>query len=131
MPKDIYFKFTFLGFLSLKSFVFANSSDASGPTKCILAWDVNAEEDLNGYEIYFSNSYSDFVLFGDMYVEELADSDNPNYHAQFFGGLGQQCPPAARFLAQFVIFYSISASHKCYLLQLLSMKSDQLKDSLL
>jgi hypothetical protein len=77
MGKNIYFKFTFLIFLSLISLVFVNSSDASDPIEFILAWDANAEEDLDGYEIYFSNSYSDFVLLGDVYVEELADPDNP------------------------------------------------------
>ena len=77
MGKNIYFKFTFLVFLSLISLVFVNSSDASDPIEFILAWDANAEEDLDGYEIYFSNSYSDFVLLGEVYVEELADPDNP------------------------------------------------------
>ena len=77
MGKNIYFKFTFLVFLSLISLVFVNSSDASEPIEFILAWDANAEENLDGYEIYFSNSYSDFVLLGDVYVEELADPDNP------------------------------------------------------
>ena len=77
MEKDIYFKFTFLIFLSLISLVFVNSSDASEPIEFILAWDANAEEDIDGYEIYFRNPYSDFVLLGDVYVEELADPDNP------------------------------------------------------
>ena len=57
--------------------MFVNSSDASEPIEFILAWDANAEEDLDGYEIYFSNSISDFILLGDVYVEELADPDNP------------------------------------------------------
>ena len=56
MGKNLYFKFTFLVFLSLISLVFVNSSDASEPIEFILAWDANAEKDLNGYEIYFSNS---------------------------------------------------------------------------
>jgi hypothetical protein len=77
MEKDIYFKFTFLIFLSLISLVFVNSSDASEPIEFMLAWDANAEENIDGYEIYFRNSYSDFVLLGDVYVEELADPDNP------------------------------------------------------
>jgi len=57
--------------------VFVISSDASEPIEFILAWDANAEEDIDGYEIYFRNPYSDFVLLGDVYVEELADPDNP------------------------------------------------------
>jgi len=77
MKKNIYFKFTFLIFLSLISLVLVNPSDASDPIEFILAWDANAEEDLDGYEIYFSNSISDFILLGDVYVEELADPDNP------------------------------------------------------
>ena len=77
MGKNLYFKFTFLVFLSLISLVFVNSSDASEPIEFILAWDANAEEDIDGYEIYFRNPYSDFVLLGDVYVEELADPDNP------------------------------------------------------
>ena len=77
MEKKIYFKFKFLIFLSLISLVFVNSSDASDPIEFILGWDANAEEDLDGYKIYFSNSSFDFVLLGDVYVEELADPDNP------------------------------------------------------
>ena len=56
MGKNIYFKFTFLIFLSLISLLFVNSSDASEPIEFMLAWDANAEEDLDGYEIFQSNS---------------------------------------------------------------------------
>jgi len=55
MGKNIYFKFVFLIFLSLISLLFVNSLDASEPIKFFLAWDANAEEDLDDYEIFQSN----------------------------------------------------------------------------
>lgn len=42
-----------------------------------LAWDANAEEDLDGYEIYYRTSNSDYELLADVYLDELEDPDNP------------------------------------------------------
>lgn len=44
-----------------------------------LAWDANSEEDLDGYEIYAREgvSGSPYKLIGEVYVDELAEPDNP------------------------------------------------------
>jgi hypothetical protein len=65
--------------LLLAVILLANSDPAatSEPIKFILAWDANTEEDLDGYEIYFRNSNSKYELLGDVYVDELSDSDDP------------------------------------------------------
>jgi hypothetical protein len=58
---------------------FVSPTLAVEPIEFKLAWDANQEEDLDGYEIYFREGYpgSDFKLIGDIYVDELADPDNP------------------------------------------------------
>ena len=44
-----------------------------------LAWDPNLEVDLDGYDIYVREGFpgSAYRMIGDVYVEELADPDNP------------------------------------------------------
>ena len=42
-----------------------------------LAWDANTEADLDGYEIYYRTSNSDYELLGDFYLDELTDPADP------------------------------------------------------
>ena len=42
-----------------------------------LTWDANTEGDLEGYEIYYRTSNSDYEFLGDVYLDELTDPDNP------------------------------------------------------
>ena len=66
--------------LTLIAIILLANSDltaTSEPIKFILAWDANTEEDLDGYEIYFRNSNSKYELLGDVYIDELADPDDP------------------------------------------------------
>jgi len=54
-------------------------STALGPTEFILAWDANAEADLDGYEIYFRKEVTGatYTFLAEVYVDELEDPDNP------------------------------------------------------
>ena len=52
---------------------------ASEPTQFILAWDPNAEADLDGYSIYYKDQAENapYLFLGDVYVDELADRAAP------------------------------------------------------
>jgi hypothetical protein len=51
---------------------------AAEPIEFKLAWDANLEADLDGYEIYFKEAgSSEYKLIGDIYMDELADPENP------------------------------------------------------
>jgi hypothetical protein len=54
-------------------------ASAVAQIKFKLAWDPNLEEDLDGYDIYFreGSPHSAYRMIGDVYVDELADPDNP------------------------------------------------------
>lgn len=55
------------------------ASFASQPIEFKIGWDANLEEDLDGYEIFFREGHpgSNYKMIGDVYVDELADPDNP------------------------------------------------------
>ncbi len=55
-------------------------STAFEPAEFILAWDANAEADLDGYEIYFREGVSGatYKFLAEIYVDELEDPDNPS-----------------------------------------------------
>jgi len=70
-------KFTILSIFIILSFVLPASAAAQIEFK--LAWDPNQEIDIDGYDIYFRNGYpgSAYRMIGDVYMDELADPDNP------------------------------------------------------
>lgn len=69
----------FLVFLIAAGFLKPLPAAASETAQFILAWDANAEPDLDGYEIYFRNEFpgSPYIFLRNVYVDELEDPDNP------------------------------------------------------
>jgi len=74
-----HFLLIFLVCLIAVGLVSGSPSTAFGPAEFILAWDANAEADLDGYEIYFREGVSDstYKFLAEVYVDELEDPDNP------------------------------------------------------
>ena len=75
--KNIFSQIIWLVSIVLISLVFTNFAAASEPIEFMLAWDANDEADIDGYEVYYRTPGSDYELIGDVYVDELADPDNP------------------------------------------------------
>ena len=75
--KNIFSQIIWLVSIVLISLVFTNFAAASEPIEFMLAWDANDEVDIDGYEVYYRTPGSDYELIGDVYVDELADPDNP------------------------------------------------------
>ncbi len=75
--KNIFSQIIFLVSIVLISLFFANFAAASEPIEFMLAWDANDEADIDGYEVYYRTPGSDYELLGDVYIDELADPDNP------------------------------------------------------
>jgi len=71
------FKSSILSIFIILCFILPASAVAQIEFK--LAWDPNLEEDLDGYDIYFREGSpgSAYRMIGDVYVDELADPDNP------------------------------------------------------
>jgi len=67
----------FIACFVLPWILFALPMAASETIELILAWDANIEENIDGYEIYYRTAGSDYKFIGDVYVDELADPDNP------------------------------------------------------
>ena len=59
--------------------LFILPASAAAQIEFKLAWDPNAEDDIDGYDIYIRDGYtgSAYKIIGDVYVDELADPDNP------------------------------------------------------
>jgi hypothetical protein len=77
MRKKLHFRILTLTLFLLFLAAFSNLGNAFGSVDFTLAWDANTEEDLDGYEVYIRTPNSDYELIGDVYVDELADPDNP------------------------------------------------------
>ena len=69
----------FLTSLFASHWIYVRNLAASEPTQFILAWDPNAEADLNGYGIYYKDQVENtpYLFLGDVYVDELADRTAP------------------------------------------------------
>jgi hypothetical protein len=72
--------FRFLLVLLLAMIVlFSNFISIGIAAEVVLAWDANDEADLDGYTLYRSTDSSGppYDLIDDIYLDELADPDNP------------------------------------------------------
>ncbi len=60
---------------------FASSPVVYAVTNFTIGWDPNTEEDLDGYGIYVSRSSPGppYEHFGDVFLDELSDPDNPEF----------------------------------------------------
>jgi hypothetical protein len=77
MKNKLYFRIITLTLFLLFLAAFSNLGNAFGSVEFTLAWDANTEADIDGYDIYIRTPNSDYELIGDVYVDELADPDNP------------------------------------------------------
>jgi len=106
----------FLNFSMSMCMFFDQPAVASETIEFKLAWDANTEEDPNGYEIYFRTPNSDYEFIGDVYVDELADPDNPmlTITDSYNGGLPDSLIPVVSIPALAMVdgetyYYAITA----------------------
>jgi fibronectin type 3 domain-containing protein len=68
------------GMLLVFGLVFPNFISTSSAEEVTIAWDANTEADLDEYLVYCSSASSGppYELVGKLYLDELADPDNPD-----------------------------------------------------
>ena len=61
--------------------LFISSPDVYAAANFTIGWDPNTEEDLDGYGIYVSKGTPGppYEHFGDVFLDELSDPDNPQF----------------------------------------------------
>jgi hypothetical protein len=71
----------FLSLLLMSSFLFPKFIFTGIAEEVSIAWNPNSESDLDGYSVYWSSSFSGppYELLAKLFLDELADQDNPEF----------------------------------------------------